>query len=133
MRKLVITMAAVAGLLCLGAPKTDACGTHGYVRASTLNDLFANAGPDDNVVFGATNVLDGSNPPLSDVNLDTNNYEDGHAFQEGHKDPKTGQITWSTVSIFDDGKGIPGQTQIDDIISQIEQSLSESLDQNHAD
>jgi len=37
----VLFASVIAGLLLLGTPRTEACNTHGYVRAQTLNDLFS--------------------------------------------------------------------------------------------
>jgi hypothetical protein len=128
MRKLATAVLAILGLV-LFAPQSNACSTHGYVRASTLNDLFGGVADSNNgLVFEAPNSngdgQGGGN--LSDPNLDTGHYDDGHSF--GWKMKGTNNNNWTTLST---GGGV--QAQLDDIIASIEQGLSENMDKNFAD
>lgn len=137
MKKLAIAALAV-GIIFFAAPKSDACSTHGYVRASTLNDLFQGVSDSSNeLAFEAPSGTQGQGGGnLSDPNLDTGHYDDGHAFgwkMKGHKNSSGTDGGWDTVSIFG-GTGVESaQTQLDDIIASIEQSLSESYDKSYAD
>lgn len=127
MKKLAIAVMAL-GLMLLAAPTTNACSTHGYVRASTLNDLFQGVANDDNgLQFRApwgNQGTDGKN--LSDPHLDTSNYDDGHEF--GWKMKGQNGDNWTTVHTSDGD----AEHQLDGIIAQIEGSLSESYDKNFA-
>ena len=127
MKKLAIAAVAL-GLMLLAAPKTNACSTHGYVRASTLNDLFQGVASNDNgIQFEAPNSngdgQGGTN--LSDPNLDTGHYDDGHAFSWKMKGANGGN--WTTLTTSENA-----ETQLDDIIASIESKLSESYDKNFA-
>lgn len=129
MKKLAIAAVAILGLVLFAAPQSNACSTHGYVRASTLNDLFSGVANSDNgLVFEAPNSNgDGSGGTnLSDPNLDTGHYDDGHAF--GWKMKGQNNDNWTQLTT-----GANAQAQLDDIIASIEQGLSEKLDVNYAD
>ena len=43
-RVLAVAGPVLLGLVLATTPRSDACSTHGYVRASTLNDLFNGMG-----------------------------------------------------------------------------------------
>ncbi|MEZ0230932.1 MAG: hypothetical protein ACAI25_20100 [Planctomycetota bacterium] len=128
MKKLAIAVMAVLGLVIFAA-QSNACSTHGYVRASTLNDLFQGVANNDNgLVFEAPNSngdgAGGTN--LSDPNLDTGHYDDGHSF--GWKMKGANDDNW--VHLATEGNV---QAQLDQIIAAIEQGLSEKMDVNFAD
>ena len=131
MKKLAIAVVAL-GLMLLAAPTTNACSTHGYVRASTLNDLFQGVANQDNgIQFEAPwgtqgDVADGYASNLSDPHLDTAHYDDGHAF--GWKMKGVNGSNWTTVHTSDGS----ADQEIDSIIAQIESQLSESYDKNFA-
>lgn len=132
MKKLAIVATAVLGLVLFGAPQSNACSTHGYVRASTLNDLFQTLpqGTDAGLVFEAHDVgtnagTGGGN--LSDAHLlDTGHYDDGHSFGWKMKGDNNGN--WHELTT-----GENAQTQLDDIVAAIETNMSESMDKHFAD
>jgi hypothetical protein len=138
MKRLLLSVVAVTGLLFATSPRSDACSTHGYVRASTLNDLFNGVGNQDNgLEFAAGNQpFDPNNPAntqLSNVSLDTSSFDDEHALEVHLKGQNNDQ--WISLSIYKnlDGTSVnSGQAQVDDIISAVEQSLSEGYDQRYA-
>ena len=126
MKKLALAVVAVAGLM-LFAAQSNACSTHGYVRASTLNDLFSGVSNNDNgLAFEAPGSTNGGSNGLGDPNLDTGHYDDGHSF--GWKMKGVNQDNWTTLSTSQNA-----QTQLDDIIASIEQGMSEKMDVNYAD
>src|SRR4051794_19228341 len=129
MKKLAIAVMAVIGLVLYAAPETNACSTHGYVRASTLNDLFSGVANNDNgLVFEAGTQGNGhADEHLGDPNLDTGHYDDGHAFGWKMKDSNGG--AWHDMDM---GNG-DVHAQLDSIITAIEQGMSESMDKNFAD
>ena len=138
MRRLLVGVVAVTGLLFATSPKTDACSTHGYVRASTLNDLFNGVANQNNELeFAAGNTpFDPNNPQntqLSNVSLDTSAFNDEHMLEVHLKGQNNDQ--WISLSIYknlDGSAANSGQAQVDDIVAAVEQSLSEGYDQRYA-
>jgi len=135
MRKLLIALVAAAALTIATAAQTQACSTHGYVRASTLNDLFHGTGGFGNntdpngLEFEADNGGGLNNPnesqaanALGDAQLFAHNgghYDDGHDFGW-----RVNGGAWQRQGM---GSGTPGQ-QLNGIISSIEQAISENSD-----
>jgi hypothetical protein len=94
-----------------------------YARAKEL-DLFATSSEAADAQFA--NFVDDANPggvPLTDANLDTSNYEDGHLFEADRNAVKkvTNEI-WTHLSDFDS----PGEAN--NIIEQIEEAIGAPLD-----
>ena len=131
MKKLALAVVAVAGLM-LFAAQSNACSTHGYVRASTLNDLFSGVSNNDNgLAFEAPGSTNGGSNGLGDPNLDTGHYDDGHSFgwkMKGVNGDNGTDGGWTRLST-----GGSVHAQLDEIIAAIEKNLSESQDVNFAD
>ncbi len=127
MKKLAIAVMAVLGLVIFAA-QSNACSTHGYVRASTLNDLFSGLPQNDSgLVFEAPSGSQGQGGGnLSNPNLDTGHYDDGHSF--GWKMKGVNDDNWTHLTTDQNA-----QAQLDAIIATIETNLSEKMDVNFAD
>jgi len=127
MKKLAFAFVAILGLAFYGAP-TQACYTHGYVRASTLNDLFSGVANNENGLQFENTNQNGDSVGLSDPHVDISQFgtgENAHEFGYKVKGQNNGNMT-----IVPDGDP---QSQLDGIIAQIESSLSEGYDQRFAD
>lgn len=129
MKKVLLALAVLAALTV--GTRAEACHTHGYVRASTLNDLFSSlpGGANSGLSFSAGGL---SGNQLSNVNLDTINWNGGNG--DNH------QFSWSVHSQdnsisfgqTDVGLGSP-QQQLDQIIGDVELALDAQYDKDYAD
>jgi hypothetical protein len=135
MKKAILLTAVVLGLLVLGTPRSEACHTHGYVRASTLNDLFKGLPEGGDVSFSAGGL---SGSQLSNPNLDTLNWNggagDNHQFSwsVNSKDGKTSfGGTNAADHVADDHSDV--YSQLDGIIGDIELALDAQYDKDYAD
>jgi hypothetical protein len=134
-KKLLVLASVLVGLLLVSTPRSEACHTHGYVRASTLNELFQSLpGEDQNLSFSAGGLSNtsgsGGTNQLSQVNptsIDTSTFDDGHQFQWSVKGGEFGssqQWANSTDNVYGELEGI---------IGDIELALDAQYDKEYAD
>src|SRR5262249_36829669 len=103
--------------------------THGYVRASTLNDLFSSlpGGPNSGLSFTAGKL---SKSQLHDVNLDTAAFDDGHQFS-WKVNGKDGTIDFGGTGIANNLENV--DAELNGIIGDIELALDAQYDKDYAD
>jgi hypothetical protein len=136
MKKAILLAAVVLGLMVVGTPRSEACHTHGYVRASTLNDLFSGlpGGANSDVSFSAGGL---SGNQLGNVNLDTMNWGgsqygdgsggDGHSYSWKVTDGKNIHFG-ATLSVGGDVNA-----ELEGIIGDVELALDAQYDKDYAD
>jgi len=135
--KKAILLASIVLALFVGAARSEACHTHGYVRASTLNDLFSTLPPGSaNLTFGAGGLggQEGLGNGLGNVNLNTTTWGNGNGDNHQFSWSATGDdgINFGEGVAAADGSNDPYQ-QLEAVIGDIELALDAQYDKDYAD